>query len=246
MCKKSAVTNFTAWSPQRRRSTSTSSIRVGKLQFGVHGALGLATLVLTMGAILWPHFVLGFMVPSQMCILLLVSHATTGALLQQVPHSTQIFPGVVAPHKEAFLRTAWMMQYLAARVIIKCVPQSNNVFTVAQYDYFHAILAPIILAWRGYQLVPKFYSTDWYNGNTWIFVVPMFVGVCADAYQQYRHNDLVDTVDLLAVELSGLLMAFAFTLGFRQHIPMPVVYVGSALCVWSIIQRGFAIILAKI
>jgi hypothetical protein len=206
--------------------------------------LGIATVVLTIGAILWPHFVLLFLLPSQICVLLLVSHATTGALLQQVPHSTQIFPGVVAPHREAFLRTAWMMQYLAARIIIKCVPQSNNVFTAAQYDYFDAILAPIILAWRGYPLVPKFYSTNWCNGNTWIFVVPMFVGVCADAYQQYRYNDVVDTVHLLTVELSGLLMAFAFTLGFRQYIPMSVVYVGAALCVWSIIQRGITTMLA--
>jgi hypothetical protein len=211
--------------------------------------LGLATVVLTIGAILWPHCVLGFVLPSQIGVLLLVSHPTTGALLQQVPHSTQIFPGVVAPHREAFLRTAWMMQYLAARVMIKCVvvpPNSNNVlFTAAQYDFFHGIVAPIILAWRGYQLVPKFYSTNWCNGNTWIFVVPMFVGVCADVYQQYRHNDVVDTVHLLTVELSGMLMAFAFTLGFRQYIPMSVVYVGAALCVWSIIQRGITTMLAN-
>ena len=160
------------------------------------------------------------------------------SLLSQVPTSTQIFPGVVAPHKEAFQRTIWVMQYLIARISTKIFHESlrNSISTDGNYI---SILESIVILWRYYPLIPQL-NIDWWNGNTWIFVIPIFIGVSGDIYVYFMYGDIFQIYHLLLGELLGLCLAFGFTLGFRRYIPMPIVYCGAALAVWAIIQQGIA------
>ena len=212
------------------------AFRFGKLLFGFHGLLGITCLVLTSTAIHHPSLLWTLVLPSQICNLMLVNDAYS--LLNQVPTSTQIFPGVVAPHKEAFQRTIWVMQYLIARISTKIFHESlrNSISTDGNYI---SILESIVILWRYYPLIPQL-NIDWWNGNTWIFVIPIFIGVSGDIYVYFIYGDIFQIYHLLLGELLGLCLAFGFTLGFRRYIPMPIVYCGAALAVWAIIQQGIA------
>ena len=212
------------------------AFRFGKLLFGFHGLLGITCLVLTSTAIHHPSLLWKLVLPSQICNLMLVNDAFS--LLSQVPTSTQIFPGVVAPHKEAFQRTIWVMQYLIARICTKIFHESlrNSISTDGNYI---SILESIVILWRYYPLIPQL-NIDWWNGNTWIFVIPIFIGVSGDIYVYFMYGDIFQIYHLLLGELLGLCLAFGFTLGFRRYIPMPIVYCGAALAVWAIIQQGIA------
>ena len=212
------------------------AFRFGKLLFGFHGLLGITCLVLTSTAIHHPSLLWTLVLPSQICNLMLVNDAYS--LLSQVPTSTQIFPGVVAPHKEAFQRTIWVMQYLIARICTKIFHESlrNSISTDGNYI---SILESIVILWRYYPLIPQL-NIDWWNGNTWIFVIPIFIGVSGDIYVYFIYGDIFQIYHLLLGELLGLCLAFGFTLGFRRYIPMPIVYCGAALAVWAIIQQGIA------
>ena len=212
------------------------AFRFGKLLFGFHGLLGITCLVLTSTAIHHPSLLWKLVLPSQICNLMLVNDAYS--LLSQVPTSTQIFPGVVAPHKEAFQRTIWVMQYLIARISTKFFHESlrNSISTDGNYI---SILESIVILWRYYPLIPQL-NIDWWNGNTWIFVIPIFIGVSGDIYVYFIYGDIFQIYHLLLGELLGLCLAFGFTLGFRRYIPMPIVYCGAALAVWAIIQQGIA------
>lgn len=212
------------------------AFRFGKLLFGFHGLLGITCLVLTSTAIHHPSLLWTLVLPSQICNLMLVNDAYS--LLSQVPTSTQIFPRVVAPHKEAFQRTIWVMQYLIARISTKIFHESlrNSISTDGNYI---SILESIVILWRYYPLIPQL-NIDWWNGNTWIFVIPIFIGVSGDIYVYFIYGDIFQIYHLLLGELLGLCLAFGFTLGFRRYIPMPIVYCGAALAVWAIIQQGIA------
>jgi hypothetical protein len=145
---------------------------------------------------------------------------------------------VVAPHKEAFQRTIWVMQYLIARVTTKFFHAQIQNYTPTD-DYYISIIESMVILWRYYPLIPQL-SMDWWNGNTWIFVIPIFIGVSGDIYVYFTFGDIFQIYHLLLGELLGLCLAFGFTLGFRHYIPMPIVYCGAALAVWAIIQQGIA------
>lgn len=225
-----------------RRYRQSLAFRLGKLLFGFHGLLGITCVVLTSTTIHYPSLQFFLVIPSQICNLILVNDAYS--LLNQVPASTQIFPGVVAPHKEAFQRTIWVMQYLIARVITKFL-HHKLLYFVIPYNYkYLSILESAIVIWRYYPLVPKLHI-DWWNGNTWIFVIPIFIGVSGDIYVFFMYGDIFQIYHLLLGELLGLSLAFGFTLGFRHYIPMPIVYCGAALAVWAIIQQGITTVNAS-
>ena len=269
----------TRWRTSGSTSSSSAAVssssscwslgRVGKLQIGVHGLLGLASLLLTgSSAILYnnnrhhqPENDLLLLASSQICNAILVFQASS--LLPQVPPYTQIVPGVVAPHKEAFRRTISAMQYLIARVFVQWMTASigkqqqqqqqqqetTSGGTTTAIDYltssllyykYYALLS--ILLWRWYPLVPNLFNVEWSNGNTWIFVWPIFLGISGDLYQYVAWGDCVSIGDLLTGQLLGLGLAFGFTLGFRRYVPMAVVYALAAVSVWCIIQQGIVTI----
>jgi hypothetical protein len=88
---------------------------------------------------------------------------------------------------------------------------------------FRSTLA--LLLWRAWPLIPS-YQAEWLNGNTWIFVIPMALGVAGDLIQ-FWNGDVFSSRQILSIQLHGLLMAFGFTLGFRNYLPMPL---GKVVC----------------
>jgi hypothetical protein len=224
-----------------RQQHSDVAFRIGKLHFGRHGLWGIASVVATIAAVLRPESTIRLL-SSQICNYFLVSQART--LLPQVPKSTEILPGIVAPHKEAFCRTISVMHYLITRVVMKYIlkltQQLLSPFIKSSSSNNRSVLEWITLfvfLWRWLPLVP---SADWHNGNTWIFVVPIFLGISGDLYVYCTFGDIFTTYQLLYGQLLGLGLAFGFTLGFRNYLPMPFVYGGAALTVWCIIQQGIA------
>jgi hypothetical protein len=193
-------------------------LRWGSLRFGFHGIWAILTFVVTTIC-----FVSGnkfYLWPSMIGNQVLALHAYS--LLDQVPRSTTICRGFVAPHQEAFKRTIAMMNYTNLRLAQPWIPS--------------AIYYPLsALSW--WQFAPL--HSDFRNGNTWIFVVPMFFGVSLDMTQSLvmKHycglssSSLVSWRWLLGVHMSAMSMAFAFTLSFRGMISIQRIYFGAAFFV---------------
>jgi hypothetical protein len=169
--------------------------------------------------------------PSVMGNQVLAMHAYS--LLDQVPLSTKICRGFVAPHREAFKRTIAMMLYTNLRLVHPWIPSGW---------LYHPLLA---LAW--WQFVPL--NSDFGNGNTWIFVVPMFLGVSLDMVQSLlmEHHcgglpSLVPPRFLLFINWSAMVMAFGFTLAFRGMVSIQRIYFGAAFFVALLFLAGCGLI----
>merc|ERR1712232_79857 len=85
-----------------------------------------------------------------------------------------------------------------------------------------------LLLYALYTMVPNPFKTEWWNGNTYIFILPMSLGVILDAVHQIPgyttigttawNSKIVTLFDLLVIMDSGLIFAFLFTLAFRGVI----------------------------
>lgn len=169
-------------------------------------------------------------------------------LLPQVPLQTEIVKGViVAPHKEAFKRTMSIMHYANLRILEKlCTRQEFQMdpfTTVTCYGLYYAGC----WAFGWYFFGPS--KSDVRNGNTWIFVMPMFVAVITDIpaqlavlllqqqpeqqpeQQQQQNYGALQLEHYLLIELSALIIAFGFTLAFRGYMSVRQIYFGSAVYV---------------
>jgi hypothetical protein len=252
-----------------KSSTATSAsyshqphvvFRLGKLRFGLHGLLGILALTFTVTAYYQYPTNLAVLAVSQLLNGAISYHAAT--LLPQVPPFTQIVPGIVAPHKEAFRRTISVMYYLIARVTLAvCAAPAMGILlgttgigssdndnaqsTALQRDEYSRYLCCAVLAWFWWPLVPSWQnSSQLWNGNTWIFVFPIFVGVTGDFWQYIAYRDVIPVEQLLQTEILGLVLAFSFTLAFRNYVSMPTVYVGAALAVFKTMKEAYTTIQA--
>jgi hypothetical protein len=235
--------------------------RFGKLRFGLHGLLGILALTFTLTAYYQNPTNFAVLATSQISISAIAFHAA--ALLPQVPPFTEIMPGIVAPHKEAFRRTISVMFYLVARVTLSTVcaapimeilqgvgigvssTSSGNTQFVLQHDAYFRYLCCAVLAWFWWPLVPSLRDpSQWLNGNTWIFVFPIFIGVTGDFWQYVAYGDVIRVEQLLQTQILGLVLSFAFTLAFRNYLSMPTVYAGAALGVFKTLQEVFTTIQA--
>jgi hypothetical protein len=261
-------TNLNRSSPSTSTSASYSHqphvvFRLGKLRFGLHGLLGILALTFTVTAYYqYPQYPtnLAVLAVSQLLNGVIAYHAAT--LLPQVPPFTQIVPGIVAPHKEAFRRTISVMNYLIARVTLAvCAApmmgillgttgigrsDNDNAQSAAlQRDEYSRYLCCAVLAWFWWPLVPSWQNpSQLWNGNTWIFVFPIFVGVTGDFWQYIVYRDVIPVEQLLQTEILGLVLAFSFTLAFRNYVSMPTVYVGAALAVFKTMKMAYTTIQA--
>jgi hypothetical protein len=191
--------------------------RWGRLRFAFHGIWAIMTMLITTLCIVSENDGL-LLLPSIIANQVLAVHAYS--LLDQVPLSTKICWGLEAPHREAFKRTSAVMIYTNLRLAQKWIPN---------FVYYPVLVA----VWR--QFLP--FNSDFRNGNTWIFVVPMFIGVSLDMAQSLvmEHHcglpSLVSVRWLLGVHLSAMSMAFAFTLAFRGIVSIRRIYFGAAFFV---------------
>ena len=102
-----------------------------------------------------------------------------------------------------------------------------------------------VLCYAIIKFVPSPHGMDLTNGNTWVFVIPMAAGLIVDALFQLPmlqckdslcwNEDVITQLDLLWVLLSGLIVAFVFTLAFRGVLGIRNCYWGAALVVHAIV-----------
>ncbi|KAI2508974.1 hypothetical protein MHU86_5469 [Fragilaria crotonensis] len=204
-------------------------IRWRSLRFGFHGMWAMLTMLVTTICIISENDV--YFWPSVIGNQVLAMHAYS--LLDQVPLSTKICRGFVAPHREAFKRTIAMMLYTNLRLVHPWIPSG--------------LLYYPLLAVTWWQFVPL--NSDFRNGNTWIFVVPMFVGVSLEMAQSLlmEHHcgglpSLVPPRILLVVNWSAMVMAFGFTLAFRGMVSIQRIYFGAAFFVALLFVAGCGLI----
>eukprot|EP00977_Amphora_coffeiformis_P016095 scaffold4884_cov165-Amphora_coffeaeformis.AAC.5 len=231
--------------------------QAASLRFGVHGIGGLVCVVLTESCRQQQlqqqqqqqqHnmatqetetsssslLLLSLLCVSQVLNFSLVTHANT--LLPQVPNQTAILPWIVAPHKEAFRRTIGMMQYLVVRILCRVSCQTWQLNQrLALYGTCGCLALPYarLVPWTLFAQ-----NGNLGNGNTWIFVLPIWLGTTGDLWQMIQWGDLISVAQLLQVEMVGLGLAFGFTLAFRNIVPMPIVYAVAAWRVWEILREG--------
>jgi len=198
---------------------------------------------------------------------------------------------VIPPHRDAFRRTAFSVYYLGARICWNAVPElihtllegnddsstsssNNNTNTGgsssgseedANCGIIHWIWSIATLIYALKYFLPHPSELEWKNGNTYVFVLPMAMGLTVDAFYQlpilqchHRYNittynndndndttttttnicwneDVITQLDLLYVLLSGLLVAFVFTLAFRGVLGVKKCYWGAAAVVHGIV-----------
>lgn len=241
--------------PIRRGRRFPYLFQVASLRFGVHGIGGILSVLLTevcrsrqqpsprsddddtspsFGDLL-------LLISSQVLDFALVYHAN--GLLPQVPSQTAIVPWIVAPHREAFRRTIGMMQYLVVRILCRvlCQRLRNIDTTLALVGTCACLAVPYarLVPWTLLRGSPDNRRQHLLgNGNTWIFVLPIWLGTTGDLWQMIRWGDVISVRQLLQVELVGLGLAFGFTLAFRNVVPMWLVYFVAAWRVWEILREG--------
>ena len=210
--------------------------RFGRLKFGFHGVCASLALCVTTAALLsnsTDATTINLLVYSSV-ILNTVTAYQARQLLDQVPLKTEIVPGVVAPHREAFQRTMSMIHYGNLRIL------GCTLLTSCQWIY------TAFLAWFIYKkFLPRAQFT---NGNTFIFVVPMFVGTTVDLcqYTLVPNGGFMSIHHYLIIEVSALAIAFFFTLAFRGYFTVYQIYMVSALVVATLFGGGVYVILSSI
>jgi len=228
-----------------------------KLRFSVHGWSGVASTTLASAAALVAYRNSDSGLSSALSLWAAVTasiSASSGVpLIGQAPARTVISKNIIPPHREAFRRTASSVYYLSGRIAWNHIRRYFGLMGTSNDD--GAVLAILDLAWGCLSVfyairyfLPRIHGTEWRNGNTYVFVVPMASGIMADAVFQSPffqccesgavstcwNEDVVTEVDLLCVLLSAMVVAFVFTLAFRGSLGIRQCYWGSAIVVHCI------------
>lgn len=218
---------------QPRPQKPSDKSPLGKLRFRFHGLLGLSNFVL-----------LAVVVLSRQAVKSLIALVVVGTallalssipLLKQVPRQSVISRSIIPPHREAFQRTIAFVGYLNLRLA-----HQIGCFNLLQ-SWQDEVFAFVLGVYNLWFFLP---TRAFDNGNTWVFVVPIWAGVSVDTWHQIllpfqqdsRWNEQVVTTSyLLLTLLVTLAVAFSFTLAFRKYIPIAVAYWAAAMCVGLLI-----------
>jgi len=179
------------------------------------------------------------------CVASLVTTYTGIKIIDQAPRQTVVLSrpfAVIPPHRDAFHRTSYSIFYLCMRIAW------NITSSYSLHGKQSWIWGSVLLRYAWSKFIPS-KTVDWTNGNTWIFIVPMALGLSVDALMQLPgiqctstefgtacwNDDIVTQLDLLWILLSGLVIAFVFTVAFRGVMSVKHCYWGAALVVWLIV-----------
>jgi len=210
-------------------------IKMGRLRFGVHGTAGLLSLTVTSCLVVTGSSE-NFNNPSGwnrvVVTLILISSTVTAVgslhLIPQVPQTSFITRYISPPHRDAFRRTIGTVIYLNLRLYIAIFDYSN------EDGIRKRMWASMLIIYCIYNFLPNPQGLEWQNGNTWIFIIPMSIGLLVDALHQWPtfpchdtwNQDVVDAKTLLIILWNGLWIAFLFTLAFRKY------FVSIQVCYW--------------
>lgn len=155
---------------------------------------------------------------------------------------------IIPPHRDAFKRTSYSIYYLSARICrntIQMHASFGDSTAGGHAKNFDWLFACICVSYAVQYFVPRAQDVDLKNGNTYIFMVPMALGLSCDALFQVPtlqcrdeicwNSDVVAQIDLLCVLLSGLVVAFIFTLAFHGLLGIRKCYWCSAFVVHGIV-----------
>jgi len=202
-------------------------IKIGRLDFKAHGLLGTAGLLLLGAALCVKDDVARYLIMASIPVTTGLAYGSY-ALLGHAPEKTVIARGIVAPHREAYKRAIGVVLYVNVRLAWAC-------------DLLGARLYGVACALLAARLAP---TKAFDNGNTFVFVVPIFCGVGLDAVRQLRciaaqecawNAEVATLRTVAAVQFVALLVSFAFTLGFRGYIRLARLYALSAGAVAGIL-----------
>jgi hypothetical protein len=174
--------------------------KIGGLRFGVHGLAGVTSTILVSFA-LWLVNNAGDhsarqtttpLLPAWLLGLISMSTLTTAwgsySLLSQVPISSKVTSWIIPPHREAFRRTIAVMAYLNLRLVFEHLLQYIIANKTNEWNE-NSIQCAFCLGLLVYNLIffcPRFHKTvDWFNGNTWVFIIPMWLGFSCDTLYQF-------------------------------------------------------------
>lgn len=257
-CISTTLTPAHSLSKQNLNSKSPKSERRPRVQFNnQHGISGLISTTLTCLAI-----AANWMLPSNykltsiisvLAALTSIGTASSGmTIVEKAPRQTVVMDRpikVVPPHRDAFRRTAYSVYYLSARICWNCIKMHAS-FGDSSVDgifqcVFGWLFGCISVAYAMNYFLPRKKDIDWANGNNYVFVIPMAIGLLCDTLFQLPilqcHDelcwniDVVDQLDLLCVLLSGLVVAFVFTLAFHGVFGLRKCYWCSAMVVHGIV-----------
>lgn len=204
-------------------------LKVGRLDFKAHGLLGTAGLALLGASLCCTAETASYLVLASIPITTGLAYGSY-ALLGHAPERTVIARGIVAPHREAYRRAIGVVLYVNVRLAWAAQgwPLGARFYGVAC-----ALLAAKLAPTKAFD-----------NGNTFVFVVPIFCGVGLDAARQVRcvaagacawNAEVATLRTVTAVQFVALLVSFAFTLGFRGYIRLARLYALSAGAVAGIL-----------
>ena len=185
--------------------------RAGPLRFGFHGVMGIVSLLLTTIALYQSY--IGKADPTSIVydnssnvgtavsigVFISTSAVSIGSygLLSQVPLTSHISSWIFPPHRNAFERTIAIVGYLNLRLShrwswwtnIFCFVRRHSFkwFEWSESDcknnsFENLVFASILLLYTNYHFFP--FKADLKNGNTWVFVLPMWIGFSIDAIHQ--------------------------------------------------------------
>jgi len=164
------------------RSPKLIFFRIGPLRFGIHGVAGILGTVFVSYALFLSHFgqQISFWLSGAVVISTLTSAIGSYNLLYQVPTTSHISSWIFPPHREAFKRTISIIGYLNLRLIHHWQWWDVSLFGGGR----ESIIFPLLLfIYTNHHFFPT--HADYSNGNTWVFVLPMFLGFNADAIRQF-------------------------------------------------------------
>lgn len=215
-----------------------------------HGISGLLSTLLVCIAIGAHHV---YIIPNTLSILAAIASVATASsgmnIVDQAPKQTVVMEWpfkVIPPHRDAFKRTAYSIYYLCGRICWNTIQyhhqHHHSATTTSVLNWIWGISA---LLYAMTKFVPSPRDVDLSNGNTWVFVIPMAIGLTVDAMfqlpmlsqgNQLRWNeDVITQVDLLWILLVGLIVAFFFTLAFRSVLGIRKCYWMAAILVHTIV-----------
>jgi|AntRauTorckE5430_2_1112549.scaffolds.fasta_scaffold05050_2 hypothetical protein len=164
------------------RSPKLIFFRIGPLRFGIHGVAGILGTVFVSYALFLSHFghQISFWLSGAVVISTLTSAIGSYNLLYQVPTTSHISSWIFPPHREAFKRTISIIGYLNLRLIHHWQWWDVSLLGGGR----ESIIFPLLLfIYTNHHFFPT--HADYSNGNTWVFVLPMFLGFNADAIRQF-------------------------------------------------------------
>lgn len=210
---RNLVTDIGDWlSPTAFTGTKVSFFRIGKsLRFGMHGVFGILATFATTRALRNETDQAVVMA----CFLGAVTAVYASFILGQVPPASCVAPYTVAPHICAFKAAIALIFYCN----IRCL----------QHYFPSELLYKGLVVAGWWPFVPG--NLDWDNLNTYLLVLPRFVGVSADMAKVVLTGDSVSTHALLSVQMFLLVFSFLYSLSFRvKHKAMPfIIYVVTTL-----------------